>query len=113
MNGALRQRTRKKDEQFIGSKTGESIMNSPKMKSFWVDFPLNVEQYSKLDLKWRRRQSRYDVRNPPPDLRIRSFCTFGGDDVRVISLELRGNVDDYYSALEVMDKWIVENLGPH
>ena len=88
-------------------------MNSPTMKSFWVDFPLNVEQYSKLDLKWRRRQNRYDVHNPRPDLRIRSFCTFGGDDFRFISLELRGDVDDYYSSLEVMDKWISENLGPH
>lgn len=88
-------------------------MTNPTMKSFWVDFPLNVEQYSKLDLKWRRRQNRYDIRNPHPDLRIRSFCTFGGDDYRIISLELRGDVNDYYNALEVVDKWILENLGPH
>lgn len=88
-------------------------MTSPTMKSFWVDFPLNAEQYSKLDLKWRRRQNRYDVRNPFPDLRIRSFCTFGGNDFRIISLEIRGDVDDYYKAMDVMDQWILENLGPH
>lgn len=88
-------------------------MNSPKMQSFWVDFPLNAEQYSKLDLKWRRRQNRYDVSNPPPELRIRSFCTFGGNDFQVISAEVRGDVDDYHNALKVMDKWIVETLGEH
>ena len=86
-------------------------MDSPVMRSFWVDFPVSVEQYSKLDLKWRRRQNRYDVRNPPPELRIRSFCTFGGDDFQVISLEIRGNVDDYHNTLKVMDKWIIETLG--
>jgi len=83
------------------------------MKSFWVDFPLNAEQYSRLDLKWRRRQNRYDVRNPPPDLRVRTFCTFGGDDYRIISLEIRGDVDDYYHTLKVMDQWILEALGDH
>ena len=86
-------------------------MDSPRMTSFWVDFPLNDEQYPKLDLKWRRRQNRYDIRNPPPDLRIRSFCTFGGDDYKIISLELRGDVDAYHDALEVMDKWILDTLG--
>jgi len=88
-------------------------MNSPIMKSFWVDFPLNAEQYSRLDLKWRRRQNRYDVRNPHPELRIRTFCTFGGDDFQVISLEIRGNLDDYSNALKVMDEWIVKTLGEH
>ena len=81
------------------------------MRSFWVDFPLSTEQYARLDLKWRRRQNRYEVRNPPPDLRIRSFCTFGGNDYEIISLELRGDVDDYHNALKVMDKWILEELG--
>ena len=88
-------------------------MNSPIMKSFWVDFPLNAEQYSKLKLKWRRRQNRYDVRNPHPELRIRTFCTFGGDDFKIISLEIRGDVDDYATTLKVMDKWIVETLGEY
>ena len=59
------------------------------MRSFWVDFPLNTEQYSKLNLKWRRRQNFYEIRNPQPELRIRNFCTFGGDDYKVISLEAR------------------------
>jgi hypothetical protein len=86
-------------------------MDSPVMRSCWVDFPVSVEQYSKLDLKWRRRQNRYDVRNTPPELRIRSFCTFGGDDYQVISMEIRGNVDDYHNTLKVMDKWIAETLG--
>jgi hypothetical protein len=86
-------------------------MYSPVMRSFWVDFPLNDEQYSKLDLKWRRRNNFYEIRNTPPELRIRSFCTFGGDDYKVISLELRGNIDEYHAALEVMEKWIVETLG--
>ena len=86
-------------------------MDSPVMRSFWVDFPVSDEQYSKLDLKWRRRQNRYDVRNPPPELRIRSFCTFGGDDYQFISLEIRGDVDDYHNTLNVMEKWIIETLG--
>ena len=86
-------------------------MYSPKMKSFWVDFPLNTEQYAKLNLRWRRRQNFYEIRNSPPDLRIRTFCTFGGDDVKIISLEARGDVDDYYNTLEVMETWIVESLG--
>lgn len=86
-------------------------MYSPVMKSFWVDFPLNAEQYSKLDIKWRRRQNFYEVRNPRPELRIRNFCTFGGDDFQVLSLEVRGSVDDYYKTIEVMEKWIVETLG--
>lgn len=89
------------------------MMYEPVMKSFWVDFPLNAEQYSKLDLKWRRRQNFYEIRNTPPDLRIRNFCTFGGDDIQVISMELRGDVDEYAKALTVMDKWIVENLGAY
>lgn len=83
------------------------------MKSFWVDFPLNAEQYSKLDLKWRRRQNFYEIRNPRPDLRIRNFCTFGGDDIHVISMELRGDVDEYAKALKVMDKWITGQLGAY
>ena len=87
-------------------------MTKAVMKSFWVDFPLSAEQYSRLDLKWRRRDNRYDVRNAPPDLRIRSFCTFGGDDYRILSLEARGDVDGYANALKVMDKWIVDTLGP-
>ena len=81
------------------------------MRSFWVDFPLNEKQYSKLILKWRRRNNFYEIKNPPPDLRIRTFCTFGGDDYRVISLEVRGDVDAYHKTLEVMRDWIVENLG--
>ena len=86
-------------------------MYSPIMKSFWVDFPLNAEQYSKLDLKWRRRQNFYEIRNPHPELRIRNFCTFGGDDYHIISLEVRGNIDDYATTLEVMREWIVDSLG--
>ncbi len=86
-------------------------MDSPRMRSFWVDFPLTAEQYSKLNLKWRRRQNFYEVCNPRPDLRIRTFCTFGGDDFLVLSIECRGNVDEYHKTLEVMDKWIVETLG--
>jgi hypothetical protein len=81
------------------------------MRSFWVDFPLNDEQYAKLDLRWRRRDNFYEIRNTPPDLRIRSFCTFGGDDVKVISLEARGDVDDYLKTIKVMETWIVETLG--
>ena len=88
-------------------------MNSPTMRSCWIDFPLNAEQYSKLDLKWRRRDNNYEIRNPPPNLRVRSFCTFGGNDYRIISVEIRGDVDDYHTALKVMDKWIVETLGEH
>ena len=86
-------------------------MYSPVMTSFWVDFPLSEEQYAKLKIKWRRRQNRYDIQNPPPDLRIRSFCTFGGDDYKIISLEVRGDVDEYVSTTAVMKKWIVETLG--
>jgi len=86
-------------------------MNKPIMRSFWVDFPLNAEQYSRLKIKWRRRQNCYEIQNPAPDLRIRNFCTFGGDDYKIISLEVRGDVDDYAHALVVMDEWIVENLG--
>ena len=88
-------------------------MYSPKMRSFWVDFPLSEKQYSKLNLKWRRRQNYYEIKNPPPDLRIRSFCTFGGDDYQIISLEARGNMDDYTTALEVMDNWIRDTLGDY
>ena len=86
-------------------------MYSPVMTSFWVDFPLSEEQYAKLKIKWRRRQNRYDIQNPPPDLRIRSFCTFGGDDYKIISLEVRGDVDEYVRTTVVMKKWIVETLG--
>jgi len=86
-------------------------MYSPVMTSFWVDFPLSEEQYAKLKIKWRRRQNRYDIQNPPPDLRIRSFCTFGGDDYKIISLEVRGDVEDYVRTTAVMKKWIVEILG--
>jgi len=86
-------------------------MYSPIMRSFWVDFPLNDEQYAKLDLRWRRRDNFYEIKNTPPQLRIRSFCTFGGDDVKVISLEARGDVDEYHNVLKVMEKWIVETLG--
>jgi len=88
-------------------------MYKPEMQSFWVDFPLNPEQYSKLDIKWRRRKNYYEIKNPPPDLRIRSFCTFGGDDIRVISVEARGDIDEYAHVLEVMGKWITENLGDY
>lgn len=76
-----------------------------------MDFPLNAEQYSKLKLKWRRRQNFYEIRNTPPELRIRNFCTFGGDDYRIISLEVRGDIDDYNHVLEVMKNWIENNLG--
>lgn len=88
-------------------------MYKPEMQSFWVDFPLNAKQYSKLDIKWRRRMNYYEIKNPPPDLRIRSFCTFGGDDVRVISVEARGDIDEYRHVLEVMGKWITEKLGEY
>lgn len=89
-------------------------MYTPTMKSFWIDFPLNAEQYAKLDLKWRRRDNLYEIRNEPrPDLRIRKFCTFGGDDYQIISLEVRGDLEAYHKTLEVMDKWIRENLGEY
>jgi len=83
------------------------------MKSCWIDFPVNAEQYSKLKLKWRRRQNNYEIQNPHPDLRIRNFCTFAGDDYKVISLEVRGDIDDYPNVLKVMDTWIIENLGEY
>lgn len=86
-------------------------MDSPKMRSCWIDFPLSADQYSNLKLKWRRRQNLYEIQNPHPALRIRNFCTFGGDDYQIISLEIRGDIDDYHNALEVMDKWIVDTLG--
>lgn len=89
------------------------MIDSPIMRSFWVDFPVNEQQYSKLKLKWRRRQNFYEIRNPHPDLRIRNFCTFGGDDYLVLSLEARGDVDEYANVLKVMDEWIVETLGDH
>lgn len=88
-------------------------MYSPVMKSFWVDFPLNADQYSRLDLKWRRRQNFYEILNPRPDFRMRNFCTFGGDDFQVISVEVRGDVDHYHKTLEVIREWIVENLGDY
>ena len=86
-------------------------MYSPTMTSSWVDCPLNGEQYSKLKIKWRRRQNRYDIQNPPRDLRVRPFCTFGGDDYKIISLEVRGDIDAYAMTTGVMKDWIVENLG--
>ena len=89
------------------------MMFTPIMKSFWVDFPVNAEQYSKLDLRWRRRQNFYEIKNPPPELRIRNFCTFGGDDVKVISVEARGDLSEYSHLIEVMDKWIKESLGEY
>jgi hypothetical protein len=89
-------------------------MYSPKMRSFWVDFPLSDEQYAKLELRWRRRDNFYEVKNPPPpDIRLRSFCTFGGEDYKILSLEARGDINDYHNALKIMDKWIVDNLGPY
>ena len=88
-------------------------MTEAKMRSFWIDFPLNEQQYSKLILKWRRRSNFYEIKNPPPDLRVRTFCTFGGDDVMVISLEVRGDIDAYHKTLEVMHDWIVKNLGEY
>ena len=86
-------------------------MYSPVMTSFWVDFPLNEDQYSNLKLKWRRRQNFYEIKNPPPDLRIRTFCTFGGEDYKVISLEARGDIDEYARVLEIMREWIMNTLG--
>lgn len=88
-------------------------MYKPVMRSFWVDFPLNDEQFSKLELKWRRRQNLYEIQNPPPDLRIRTFCSFGGEDNKVISLESRGDIDEYARVLEVMNRWIIETLGEY
>ena len=81
------------------------------MRSFWVDFPVTEDQYSKLKLKWRRRQNFYEIRNPPPELRIRNFCTFGGDDYLVLSLEARGDIHEYEKTLTVMAQWIVDTLG--
>jgi hypothetical protein len=89
-------------------------MYSPKMRSFWVDFPLTDEQYSKLELRWRRRQNFYEVKNePPPKIRLRSFCSFSGEDYKILSLEARGDIDAYNDALKIMDKWITETLGEH
>ena len=88
-------------------------MYSPVMRSFWVDFPLNPEQYANLKLKWRRRQNFYEIRNTQPELRVRTFCTFGGDDYQVISMEARGDIDDYANVLEVMDQWIKDTLGEY
>jgi hypothetical protein len=89
-------------------------MYSPKMRSFWVDFPLSDDQYAKLELRWRRRDNFYEVKNSPPsDIRLRSFCTFGGEDYKILSLEARGDIDDYHNALKIMERWIVDNLGPY
>ena len=89
-------------------------MYSPKMRSFWVDFPLTDEQYSKLELRWRRRQNYYEVKNEAPlDVRIRSFCSFGGEDYKILSLEARGDIDAYNDTLKIMDKWITETLGEY
>jgi hypothetical protein len=83
------------------------------MRSFWVDFPLTDEQYAKLDLRWRRRQNFYEVKNEPPQkVRISSFCTFGGEDYKILSLEARGDIDAYQEALKIMEQWIIDNLGP-
>jgi len=87
-------------------------MHSPGMRSFWVDFPLNAEQYSRLKIKWRRRHNNYEIQNQPqPELRIRTFCTFGGDDYQIISIEVRGDIDAYTKTIEVMDRWIKDTLG--
>lgn len=84
------------------------------MRSFWVDFPLTQEQYANLELRWRRRQNFYEVKNTPPEgIRIRSFCSFGGDDYKILSLEARGDIDAYNETLKIMDKWIIENLGEY
>lgn len=84
------------------------------MRSFWVDFPLAQEQYANLELRWRRRQNFYEVKNTPPEgIRIRSFCSFGGDDYKILSLEGRGDIDAYNETLKIMDKWIIENLGEY
>ena len=89
-------------------------MYSPRMRSFWVDFPLTEEQYSKLELRWRRRQNFYEVKNEPPEgIRIRSFCSFGGEDYKILSLEARGDIDAYNETLKIMDKWITEKLGEY
>ena len=84
------------------------------MRSFWVDFPLTEEQYSKLELRWRRRQNFYEIKNEPPEgIRIRSFCSFGGEDYKILSLEARGDIDAYNETLKIMDKWITEKLGEY
>ena len=84
------------------------------MRSFWVDFPLTGEQYSKLELRWRRRRNFYEVKNEPPkDIRIRSFCSFGGEDYKILSLEARGDIDAYNETLKIMDKWIIDKLGEY
>ena len=84
------------------------------MRSFWVDFPLTEEQYSKLELRWRRRQNFYEVKNEPPEgIRIRSFCSFGGEDYKILSLEARGDIDAYNETLKIMDSWITEKLGEY
>ena len=84
------------------------------MRSFWVDFQLTDEQYSKLELRWRRRDNFYEVKNEsPPTIRIRSLCSFGGDDYKILSLEARGDIDAYNDTLKIMDKWITETLGEY
>ena len=89
-------------------------MYSPRMRSFWVDFPLTEEQSCKLELRWRRRQNFYEVKNEPPEgIRIRSFCSFGGEDYKILSLEARGDIDAYNETLKIMDKWITEKLGEY
>jgi len=89
-------------------------MYSPKMRSFWVDFQLTDEQYSKLELRWRRRQNFYEVKNEPPaGIRLRSFCSFGGEDYKILSLEARGDMEEYNNTLKIMDKWIIDTLGEY
>ena len=79
-----------------------------------MDFPLTDDQYSKLELRWRRRQNHYEVKNEPPqNIRLRSFCSFGGEDYKILSLEARGDIDAYNDALKIMDKWITETLGEY
>ena len=79
-----------------------------------MDFLLTDDQYSKLELRWRRRQNYYEVKNEPPqNIRLRSFCSFGGEDYKILSLEARGDIDAYNDALKIMDKWITETLGEY
>ena len=67
-------------------------MNKPVMRSFWVDFPLNAEQYSKLELasllltqilSWDTFTWEFAEESPPPEFfrcelgsrwRVTSLC---------------------------------------
>ena len=87
-------------------------MYSPRLRSFWVDFPLTDDQYSKLKLRWRRRQNYYEVKNDPPEgVRLRSFCSFGGEDYKILSIEARGEIDAFHESLKIMKQWIIDTLG--